>query len=249
MPGDVVLMETSNEWAAAREVQQGFMPSRSLVIDCLDYDARCRQVQALGGDFYDVMPLPGNRVAFAIGDASGKGLAAALMSANVQSSLRTAAWFAGGDGISALTAVNHQVHASSLDGRYATLFFGVFDPAVQTLRYVNAGHHPPMVIRRDGAIFWLETGGAPVGMFPDWPYEEGVVQLNPGDTILAYTDGVIEIENPRAEEWGIEGLRLAGVHSGIRCAADVVRAIFLGMDEFSCGCQIDDATVFAFRVQ
>ena len=248
MPGDVVLTEISNDWAAACEVQQGFMRGRSPLIESFDYSARCRQVHALGGDFYDVMPLPDDRVAFAIGDASGKGFAAALMSANVQSSLRTAAWLAGGDGVPALTAVNRQVHATSLDGRYATLFFGVFDRAARTLRYVNAGHHPPMIIRRDGTMVWLETGGAPVGMFPDWPYEEGVVQLKAGDTILAYTDGVIEIENPHAEEWGIEALQTAAVDSEIFCAADVVRAIFLAMDEFSGGCQLDDATVIAVRV-
>ena len=248
MPGDTVIAEISTDWEAAREVQQGFMRSRSPRIDCLDYSARCRQVQTLGGDFYDVMPLPDNRVAFAIGDASGKGLAAALMIANVQSSLRTAARFAAGEGIPVLTAVNHQVHASSLDGRYATLFFGVFDPVGRTLRYVNAGHHPPMVIRRDGAIRWLETGGAPVGMFPDWPYEEGVVPLHSGDTILAYTDGVIEIENPHAGEWGVEGLQMTAVSPGIGCAAGIVQAIFLAMDEFSRGRQIDDATVIALRV-
>ncbi len=248
MPCEVVLTEFSNDLAAARDVQQGFMRSRSPVIDCLDYSAHCRQVQELGGDFYDVMPLPDRRVAFAIGDASGKGLAGALMSANVQSSLRTAAWLAEGDGISALTAVNQQVHASSLDGRYATLFFGVLDLATRTVRYVNAGHHPPMVIRPDGTILWLETGGAPVGMFPDWRYEEGVVQLSPGDTILAYTDGVIEIENPQAGEWGVEGLQVASME-GRKCyASDIVRTVFLNMDEFSRGCQTDDATVIALRV-
>jgi sigma-B regulation protein RsbU (phosphoserine phosphatase) len=248
MTGEMVLMENSNEWAAARDVQQGFMRSRSPLVEGLDYNASCRQVQTLGGDFYDAMPLPENRVAFAIGDASGKGLAAALMSANVQSSLRTAAGFAGGDGVAAVTAVNRQVHASSLDGRYATLFFAVFDPAARTLRYVNAGHHPPMVIRRNRTVLWLESGGAPVGMFPDWPYEEGVVQLNPGDTIVAYTDGVIEIENPQAGEWGIEGLQMASVDSETGCAADMVRTVFLAMDEFSGGCQLDDATVLALRV-
>lgn len=170
------------------------------------------------------------------------------MIANVQASLRTAARFTGGERIPVLTAVNRQVHASSLDGRYATLFFAVFDPAGRNLRYINAGHHPPMVIRRHGTIRWFETGGAPVGMFPDWPYEEGVVPLNPGDTILAYTDGVIEIENPHASEWGLEGLQTTAVNAGTRCAAGV-QAIFLAMDEFSRGCQIDDATVLALRIQ
>lgn len=149
-----------------------------------------------GQDCYDFVLLPDNRLALVVGDASGKGLAAALMISNVQSSLRTALLFTGNDGAAALGAVNRQVHASSLADRYATLFYGVFDGATCALQYVNAGHNLPMVVRRDRSIIWLEIGGAPVGMFPDWTYEEGAVQLNPGDLVLAYTDGVIEAVNP-----------------------------------------------------
>src|SRR5712664_1404818 len=163
-----VVMETSSEWTAACEVQQRFLQYPDPGIDTLRYSARCQQVRELGGDCYDFLPLPENRLALAVGDASGKGLAAALMISNVQSSLRTAALFTGNDRAAVLGAVNRQVHASSLSERYATLFYGVFDGATRTLRYVNAGHNPPMVIRRDGSVDWLETGGAPVGMFPDW---------------------------------------------------------------------------------
>ncbi|HEY1214826.1 MAG TPA: PP2C family protein-serine/threonine phosphatase, partial [Bryobacteraceae bacterium] len=123
----------------------------------------------------------------------------------------------------------------------------IFDKAKYTLRYVNAGHNPPMVIRRDGSTAWLETGGAPVGMFPDWNYQEGVVHLQPGDMVLAYTDGVIEAVNPDGEEWGLEGLRKA-VAETARSAEDVVHAIFTRMDEFSRGYQRDDATVVALQV-
>jgi len=126
--------------------------------DALDYSACCRQVHALGGDFYDFVPLANDRLAIAVGDTSGKGLAAALMISNVQSSLRTASLFAGNNAPAALDAVNRQVFGSSLADRYATLFYGVFDGGKRTLRYVNAGHQRPMVIRRDKSILWLETG-------------------------------------------------------------------------------------------
>jgi sigma-B regulation protein RsbU (phosphoserine phosphatase) len=179
MPRDAVVMETSSEWTAACEVQQRFMRHLSPTTDTLDYSAQCRQMHELGGDFYDFVPLPKNRLALAVGDASGKGLPAALMISNVQSSLRTAALFAGNNGAVALKAVNRQVYESSLADRYATLFYGVFDRETRTLRYVNAGHNPPMIIRRDNTVIWLETGGAPAGMFPDWTYEEGAVQLDP----------------------------------------------------------------------
>jgi sigma-B regulation protein RsbU (phosphoserine phosphatase) len=150
MTSEMVTVDVSQDWVIACDVQQRFMQMVVPTMDTLSYSASCRQVRALGGDFYDFMPLPHNRLALAVGDASGKGLAAALMISSVQSSLRTAASFNGNDGPAVLTAVNHQAHASSLANRYATLFYGVFDAATRRLQHVNAGHNPPMVIRRDG---------------------------------------------------------------------------------------------------
>lgn len=248
MTSDALIVDVSQDWAIACEVQQRFMQGLDSAIGTLDYSARCRQMRELGGDCYDFVPLPDNRLAMAVGDASGKGLAAALMISNVQSSLRTAALFTGNDGSAVLRAVNRQVHASALADRYATLFYGVFDGGTCTLQYVNAGHNPPMVIRRDGSIIWLETGGAPVGMFPDSTYREGCVQLHPDDLVLAYTDGVIEAANPAGEEWGVDGLRRAAAKSDAQCAEAVVEAIFTSMDEFSRGSQTDDATVVVLRV-
>jgi len=217
-------------------------------IASLDYSGACRQMQVLGGDFFDFKPLDESRLAVAIGDASGKGIAAALMISNVQGSLRTATFLTGNDAPAALRAVNRLVYASTLENRYATLFYGVFDGATRTLRYVNAGHNPPIVIRQDNSIDWLETGGAPAGMFSDWTYEEGAIQLNPGDLVLAYTDGVTEASNPAGEEWGIEGLRSAAAENQARKASDVVGAIFQSIDEFSHRNQTDDATVAVLKV-
>jgi sigma-B regulation protein RsbU (phosphoserine phosphatase) len=217
-------------------------------INNLEYSARCRQVLELGGDCYEFVPLPQNRLAVTIGDASGKGLAAALMISNVQSSLRTALLLTGAEGTSMLRAVNRQVYASSLADRYATLFYGVFDAAARTLRYVNAGHNPPMLIRPDGSTVWLETGGAPVGIFPDWSYQEGSIQLYPGDMVLAYSDGVIEATDPAGAEWGVDGLRKAVGASAEQAADGIVRAIFTALDEFSQECQGDDTTVVVLRV-
>jgi len=248
MMGDALVVDVSWDWETASHVQQRFMQSLNPVNGTLEYSARCRQVLELGGDCYDFLPLSNHRLALAVGDASGKGLAAALMISNVLSSLRTAALFTGNDGAAALRAVNRQVHASSLSDRYATLFYGVFDGPTRRMRYVNAGHNPPMVIRRDGSIMWLEAGGAPVGMFPDWTYEECAVQLHPGDLVLAYTDGVTEALNPAGEEWGVDGLRVAAAKCNARRAEELVDAIFAALAEFSQGCQRDDATVAVLRV-
>jgi sigma-B regulation protein RsbU (phosphoserine phosphatase) len=243
-----VEIETCSEWTAACEVQQRFLQYLEPAIDTLSYSARCRQVRELGGDAYDFVPLPHNRLALAVGDASGKGLAAALMISNVQSSLRTAAAFAGNDGAAVLGAVNREVHASSLPDRYATLFYGVFDEATRALQYVNAGHNPPIVIRRDRSVVRLESGGPPVGMFPNWTYEEGGVQLSPGDVVLAYTDGVTEAVDAAGEEWGVEGLLSAAAARDTQSADEMVEGIFRSMDEFSLGRQTDDATVIVLRV-
>lgn len=249
MPRIAVALEAESEWMAAREVQQRFMGHAGAGNGALDHSARCRQAGDLGGDCYDFVPLPDDRLAVMVADASGKGLAAALMVSNVQSSLRTATRFAGDQPVAAIDAVNDQVYGSSLADRYATVFYGVFDVRSRTLRYVNAGHHPPMILRRDGSVQWLETGGAPVGMFPDWSYRDDSVGLNPGDVVLAYTDGVVEAVNENGEEWGIDGVRKAAAESGARSAEDLVDAIFRAFDEFSRGCQGDDATVVALRVQ
>lgn len=249
MTNQAMVVDVSSDWAIACDVQQRFMQHSSPALHALSYGARCRQVRALGGDFYDFLPLPGQGLAFAIGDASGKSVAAALMIANVQSSLRTAASFAGNEPAALLHAVNRVVSASFLSGRYATLFYGVYDGTARKLRYVNAGHNPPAVLHRDGSITWLETAGAPVGMFPDWAYTEDSVQLAPGDRVVAYTDGVTEAENPAREEWRGEGLLQAAAASNANRADDIVDAIFVAMDEFSQGRQSDDATVVVLQVE
>ncbi len=251
MTTDEMVVDVSQDWLLACNVQQGFMQAPGTASDCLDYSARCRQVRALGGDCYNFIPLKNDRLALVVGDASGKGVAAALMIANVQSSLRTAALFTGDDLAALLKVVNHQAYSSSSEDRYATLFYGVFDGSTRTLRYVNAGHTPPIVLRRDGSIDTLETGGAPVGMFPDSSYEEGVAQLDPSDVVITYTDGVIEAENQSGEEWGVQGLlnaAAARARQGDENAEQLVRSIFNSMDDFTQGCQMDDATLAVLRV-
>jgi phosphoserine phosphatase RsbU/P len=248
MRSNTVAVDVSMDWMTARDVQRRFMQGSNPKNGSLDYSAECRQVRELGGDYYDFMSLQDGRLALAIGDASGKSLAAALMISSVQSSLRTAALFVGNDGAAMLGAVNRQAHELSSADRYATLFYGIFDGATRTLRYVNAGHVPPMVLRTDGSATYLDTGGAPVGMFPDWTYKEETLRLNPDDLLVAYTDGLTENENSSGEEWGAEGLQKAVAALKAQCAVHLVRGIFKSMDEFSQGRQSDDATVAALRV-
>lgn len=181
MTTEAMVVDVSQDWVLACDVQQSFMHApRRVRVPFLDYGGRCRQVRALGGDSYSFIPLKNDQFALVVGDASGNGLPAALMIASVQSSLRTAALFTGDDWAALLKIVNQQTYTSSSENRYATLFYGVFDVSTRILRYVNAGHNPPIVIRRDGSMRCLEAGGTPVGLFADSEYEEGSTKLESG---------------------------------------------------------------------
>ena len=248
MIAEPVVVDVSQDWVVACGLQE-----RSMEISCaktqrLTYNARCRQMRALGGDCFQFVPLSGQRVALAIADASGKGLPAALIIANVQSSLRTAALFAPEDPGAVVTAVNRQLHACSPSNRFATLFYGVFDERSRTLHYVNAGHNPAMVISGSGAVTWLDASAPPVGFFAETVYKAQTVQLRPGDLIVAYTDGMVEATDRAGEEWGVDGLLAAVKRCRTQQPETIVQAAFAALDEFSDNNQADDATVLAALV-
>lgn len=249
MNADLMAVDVSEDWIFACDVQERFMQAAEPTIPTLAYAAQCRQLRALGGDCFDFLALPGHRMGLAIADASGKGLAAALMMANVQSSLRTAAWFAPHNPIAAVEAVNRQVHASSAIDRYATLFYGLFHEDTRILEYVNAGHNPPLVIRGGVLSACLETGGPPVGMLADSVYRAGMVELKPGDRIVAYTDGIIEAVDASGEEWGVHRLFSIAAADPTRPPDEIVRAAFAALEEFSGQRQRDDATLLVAEVR
>jgi sigma-B regulation protein RsbU (phosphoserine phosphatase) len=243
-----VVVDVTQDWVAACGLQERFMEMPCAKAQRLTYNARCRQMRALGGDCFQFVSLPSRRIALAVADASGKGLPAALIIANVQSSLRTAALFAPENPAAVVSAVNHQLHACSPVERYATLFYGVFDEDTRTLRYVNAGQNPAVVIRRSGAVTWLEASALPVGLFAETVYQAQAVQLYPGDLIVAYTDGIVEASNTASQEWGVEGFLAAVKRCPTRQPESIVEAAFAAHEEFSGDNQTDDATILAALV-
>lgn len=249
MTTDEMVVDVSQDWLLACSVQERFMQAPSLAHCRVDYAASCRQMRALGGDCYEFSCQPDGRLAMLVGDASGKGVAAALMMASVQASLRTAALFTGDDLAALLRVVNAQACASSLAGRYATLFYGLLDGDGRTLRYVNAGHNPPVVLHRDGSIEWLEPGGPPVGLFSDAHWQVREVRLAAGDRLVATTDGVTEAASMSGDEWGAAGLAEAARDEESESADELVRTILDAMNEFSAGIQTDDATVAVLRIR
>ncbi len=244
-----VVVDVSQDWLVACGLQERFMEIPRAKTQRLTYHGRCRQMRALGGDCFHFVDLPGRRVALAVADASGKGLPAALIIANVQSSLRTAALFAPEDPVAVVTAVDRQLHACSPAERYATLFYGVFDEDTRTLHYVNAGHNPAMVIRPNGDVTWLEASAPPVGLLKEPVYQSETVSLYPGDLIVAYTDGFVEATNTAGEEWGVAGLLAAVKRCRPGQPESIVESAFAALDEFSSDNQTDDATILAAIVQ
>src|SRR5438552_13585755 len=137
----------TRELEIAREVQEHLFPQRLPSVPDLDYCGRCRPAREVGGDYYDFLQLPQGRLGIAIGDVSGKGIGAALMMASLEASLRALA-SVGHDLAELMTRVNSLVHDASSANRYATLFYAQYDPRSRHLSYVNAGHNPPVILRK-----------------------------------------------------------------------------------------------------
>ena len=224
--------EWHEDLRSAHSIQQHLLARHSSRIAQADCSATCRQAHAVGGDFYDFLNLPNGDLGLAIGDVAGKGISAALLAANLEATLRAEARRAPSDLAGVIATVNQQFHEACFEEGYATLFYATFDPASRILNYVNAGHNPPLVRRADGTIEWLDTGGAPVGMFGEWLYQEGSVRLNPGDVLIAYTDGIVEAQNGLGQDWGLSRLQQTANECSHEPAAEIKDRIWQTVDEF-----------------
>jgi sigma-B regulation protein RsbU (phosphoserine phosphatase) len=243
----------NREIEIAREVQERLFPQRLPEIAGLDYFGRCRTALAVGGDYYDFLALPDGKLGVALGDVSGKGIAAALTMASLQASLRGDAMRTGNDIAGLMTRVNHMLYDASPEDRYATLFYAQYDPATRRVTYVNAGHCPPILLRsaaKNGRVERLDqAGGTVVGLLKDCAYEQSEASLAPGDLLVIYTDGFSEAMNPDLIEWGEERL----LESIVGCvglpARDVITRIIRAADAFAAGApQSDDMTLVVLRV-
>jgi phosphoserine phosphatase RsbU/P len=241
----------NREVEIAREVQERLFPQTLPPIAGVEYAGACRPALGVGGDYYDFLALPGGQLGIAIGDVSGKGIAAALMMASLQASLRGEATRAPENLATLMSNVNRLVYEASSSNRYATFFYGQYNPATRQFTYVNAGHNPPMLFHgsgKDVTPFRLEVGGTVVGLLESFPYEQGNLTIEPGDTFLAFTDGISESMNAADEEWG-EGPLIETVKacSGLSPSETITR-IMQAADQFVAGAQQhDDMTLVVLR--
>src|SRR5579885_2260790 len=196
---------SAQELEIAKQVQARLFPQHLPSIETLEYAGVCIQARQVGGDYYDFLDLGRGRFGLVIGDISGKGIAAALLMANLQAHLRSQSIAL--DQLERLIeSVNRLFHQNTIEGAYATLFFAEYDAASRRLRYANCGHLPGLVLRRDGEIEKLDSTSTVLGAFRDLeaPVEER--KLFPGDVLTLYTDGITETFNESEEDFGEQRL-------------------------------------------
>lgn len=229
------------DFELAREIQRALMPTQLPQIQGCELAAGCQPARMVGGDYFDAIRLGDARAAIAIGDVSGKGMAAALLMSNLQAIVR--AFAPSGLAPHELCAKANQLIAANVaPGKYITFFYAVIDTAHMRLDYCNAGHNPPILHHRDGTVEWLRDGGPVLGVLPGAPYAAGAVELRSGDCLVLYTDGITEAFNAADEEFGEERLiRALDQPAGI--AEESRQRIMVAVTEFSNGNFHDDATM------
>ena len=238
---------TSQELEIAKQVQARLFPQTFPVLKTLDYAGICIQARHVGGDYYDFFSLGEERVGLFIGDISGKGIAAALLMANLQANLRSQFALAREQPQRFLQSVNRLFYENTADSSYATVFFTEYDDASQCLHYTNCGHLSGLLLRQDDTVEWLPSTGTVLGLFKEWMSPVVECQLQPGDILALYTDGVTESCNEAEEEFGEQ--RLAGSLRRHReqAAQSIVAAIVADVQRFSPEEQHDDITLIVAK--
>lgn len=238
----------NRELEIAREVQQRLFPQRSPAVAGLDYAGHCRPAQGVGGDYYDFIEVPDGHFGIAIGDISGKGIPAALLMASLQASLRGQTISSPTDLAGLMNNMNRLVFDASPSNRYATFFYGQYDPRTRMLTFVNGGHNSPMVFR-GAEILRLEPGGPPVGLFAASRYTQSSICLEPGDILVAFTDGISEAMNHDDEEFGETGMMQVVRECPDFPSQLLLDRLFEAADAFAAGApQHDDMTAVVIRV-
>jgi phosphoserine phosphatase RsbU/P len=238
------------EMKLAQHIQERLLPQELPRLKGVDLAATAIPSREVGGDYYDVIKLEGPRVLTAIADVTGKGAPAAMLMANLQSCLHVMSPMP----MSLEEAIGHinRVICKNTDyDKFITFFTGIYHMEERTFTYVNAGHNPPMLVRADGSIELLEKGGLLLGVMSGMPYESGTVTLEPGDSVVMFTDGVTEAMGIAEEEFGEERLEPVLVAHRATSASEILKAIKEAVAEFV-GEQAqlsDDFTVLILKVE
>ena len=237
----------AHELEIAKQVQARLFPQALPQVETLEYAGICMQAREVGGDYYDFLSLGRERLGFALADISGKGIAAALIMANLQANLRTQSAIAWDEPQKFLQSVNNLFYENTAENVYASLFFGAYDDHARRLRYANCGHLCALLLRSDGGLERLDSTCTVMGLFKDWECSLAECSLFAGDTFALYTDGVTEAFNDAGEEFGEDRLIDALRQNRVVSPQNLLNSIVEEVRRFSAREQHDDITLIIAR--
>jgi serine phosphatase RsbU (regulator of sigma subunit) len=236
-----------NDLEIAREIQQAMLPRGAFHAPGLEAFGMTRPANTVGGDFYDILPLPDGRVMLALGDVAGKGSPASLLMALLLAMMRTLV-DEGLESAALADRLNIQIVKHAPRSRFVTLFVGTFDPVTGEFVYVNAGQNPPLLRRADGSYERLRAGGMALGMFEQATYLAGTTELRVGDVIVMYSDGITEAEDGAGEPFDEVGLQRILDGSSWGSAKELAWATFAAVEQHTEQRRLlDDLTILAIR--
>jgi phosphoserine phosphatase RsbU/P len=237
----------AHELEIAKQVQARLFPQIQPQLKTLEYAGICLQARQVGGDYFDFLSLGPQRLGMIIGDVSGKGIAAALLMANLQASLRSQSALAFDQPEALLRSVNRLFYDNTADAAYASLFFAEYDDTTRRLRYANCGHLSGLLLRADGNLEQLESTSTLLGLFREWDCSMCEEELSTGDVLVLYTDGITEASNNEGEEFGHRCLIAAlRQHRELSCQA-LLSTIVDEVQRFSSEEQHDDITAIVAK--
>jgi serine phosphatase RsbU (regulator of sigma subunit) len=235
------------EMEIARNVQRALLPDAMPDVKGYEFFASYEAAQAVGGDYYDVVELPDGRVGLAFGDVAGKGVPASLVMSRLSSAVRNIVEYVS-EPAEAVRRINNHMCAKAVEGRFVTFVLTILDPKTHTISVVNAGHMSPLLRRADGRTeeFDEDSVGVPIGVIDDFEFQQVEAKLEPGDSVVIYTDGVSEAMNPDGELYGLERLR-SFVSAASSAAGELGPAIREDVKLHAAGRpQNDDITLMVF---
>ena len=242
------LVALRNELDIAYSMQQSILPTEFPQSPLFEVFGSMEPARDVGGDFFEVLNLPGGRVGLAVADVSGKGVPSALFMMSSSTLLRGAA-VGRTSPDEVLQEINRLLCDNNEAAMFVTVFFGIFNPATGEFVFANGGHNPPLVVGRDGSSRLLEqTAGVALGVAPDIAYERRSVTLDPGEMMVLYTDGVTEAENEDQEQFGVGRLQAVYAEDRTAGAREANEAVFRAVREFAGDAlQFDDITCLTLR--
>jgi len=236
--------QIERELNLARRVQADLLPSAETISPFVDFSAECISAWQVGGDFCDVFHVAEDRTALVLGDVSGKGISAALLMALVHGAIHSVSWTRSTqDHVNSSRQLNTLLCQKTATERFTSLFWGYFDPQRSTIQYINAGHLPPLLIRKTDnelEIHRLETGGPVMGLLPGANFQQGEDYVAPGDLLVAFSDGVVEATSPSGEEFGDKRLIAVIRELWDGSASDIRNAIHTRLKQFTENAPVDD---------